>query len=558
MSSSLIQRRLIVYRSGDFAYGDINIHLEREGYVQYQSQKGPQIRGAFYRNEREGECIIDFADDSIFTGYYSRDQKNGFGEFSSDKECFQGYFMGGALDGYGRYFSKTNYYEGFWENGKMDGYGIEIMSNSDAYLGEYRKGKKEGLGFYLFAKGGYYYGFFKNNEKTEMGVLYNTNYNCYYIGEWKNDHRNGRGRQISEDGSIYNGFYLNDRRSDCGIMEYANGATYMGEWLNNARHGKGRMDKDGKVISGNFKYNEFTIACAVDLDEVLKPVYSQSLPRNMESYLNQKGYRACREMTVDSELHGVLVPGLLDILRDRAGYGEIKGHIFRKLRYLLKDRLNLSDMARQIYKSFTIAPNNEEILKIFKEVLPEPLEQGTVPVKWVCLNLNDKKQPELILPHMLVTNDCILGSGTEVHTGLQYSIDGVIGVHGTLHVFLKLGTETRTLNCIAGPNYLTGIDDKEIKFFLLPDLKLWKGFFIQDAPEDKKIIRYYMKIEENFIYGFGRDSVAVYIVSGKVSDPDIDDTDQRKITNFSLRYSSGYSVHFQGRLDEHDEIVKFA
>ena len=78
----------------------------------------------------------------------------------------------------------------------MHNYKIEIMSNSDVYLGEYVRGRKEGLGFYLYEKGGYYYGFFKNNEKTEMGVLYNTNYNCYYIGEFRNDERNGRGMQM--------------------------------------------------------------------------------------------------------------------------------------------------------------------------------------------------------------------------------------------------------------------------------------------------------------------------------------------------------------------------
>ena len=191
-----ISKKLIVYQNGDFAFGDISTDLKRQGYVEYQSIRGPQVVGQFHTNDRNGEVQINFDESSLFTGFYKKDSKNGFGFFKSETECFQGNFVDGQLSGYGRYWSDQTFYEGFWSEGKMSGYGVEIMSNSDCCLGEYNKGKKDGLGFYLFAKGGYYYGFFKNNEKTEMGALYNVDYNCYYLGEFRNDLRNGRGMQM--------------------------------------------------------------------------------------------------------------------------------------------------------------------------------------------------------------------------------------------------------------------------------------------------------------------------------------------------------------------------
>jgi hypothetical protein len=64
-------------------------------------------------------------------------------------------------------------------------------------------------------------------------------------------------------------------------MDYHTGAIYMGEWKNNLRHSKGRMEKEGIVTSGNWEYNQYVVACAVDLDEVLKKVYDHKMPASL-------------------------------------------------------------------------------------------------------------------------------------------------------------------------------------------------------------------------------------------------------------------------------------
>lgn len=189
-------KKLVVYRNGDFAFGDLDRENRRQGFVRYQSSRGPHLMGNFEKNEREGQFRVDFDPVTVYAGGYHTDAKDGVGIFRMEKEELIGKFEKGHLNGYGRYFTENSYYEGFFVDSKMDGYGIEILSNSDCYIGEFKRGRKEGLGFYLYNKGGYYYGFFKNGEKHEMGVQYLANYDCYYIGQFNEDMRSGRGMQM--------------------------------------------------------------------------------------------------------------------------------------------------------------------------------------------------------------------------------------------------------------------------------------------------------------------------------------------------------------------------
>lgn len=337
-------------------------------------------------------------------------------------------------------------------------------------------------------------------------------------------------------------------------MDYGNGSIYIGGWLNNNRHGKGRMEKDHKVISGNFKQNAFQLACAVDLDEVMKPINQTDLPRNMEGYLRKRAYIPCEVRVPNLELNNILKPSLNQILKEKCCLGELKGHMYRKLRYLLKDKVALRDISIQVHRAFSVPPNNNEILKIFGDIIPIELETGKTKVAWFGLNFTDKKEPEFNLEHMIITNDCVLGHGTEEFSEKKYTIDGVCGEQGSIFIFLNLGGTIRTLNCISGPNYLTGIDSKENKFFLIPDLHLYKGFFIENDPTNKRVIRYYMRLYDKVIYGFGRDAIGVYMLSGEVYSPVQKDEDQRKIVKFKIHYVAGYSVAMIGRIDKQNEI----
>ena len=85
----------------------------------------------------------------------------------------------------------------------------------------------------------------------------------------------------------------------------------------------------------------------------------------------------------------------------------------------------------------------------------------------------------------------------------------------------KSSKETMKYTCVAGPNYLCGVDQDENKIVMIPDLDMWKGFFIEgEQVLDKTPISLYMKIFGDKILGFGRDKVGIFMISGKINEAD--------------------------------------
>lgn len=358
-----------------------------------------------------------------------------------------------------------------------------------------------------------------------------------------------------EDNSVYNGFFENGRRHGAGIMEYSNGGVYIGEWSRNLRDGKGRFENAGKIFSGNFKSDLFKMACAVDLDEILKDLNKAAIPHCLEAFYNANRVQIkTPQIKVDSLLYDFLNPGLLTVLRERCKQGKVRGHIFRKVRRLLADSTHLKDISRYIHLACNVVPKNNQILQIVREVIPQKLEVGQIPMKWYGINFNDKKAPEFEFKHMIITDDTIIGNGVD-ENGKEYTLDGICAENGGLYIFQKYDKEIKTMYCIAGPNYLAGIDSREVKFCLIPDLDMWKGFFIEESPEEKRTIRYFFRINGDILYGFGRDNLGVYFLTGTVNEASDGDPDKRRVIKITNNYSDQYSVELNGRLDAQNEIV---
>ena len=82
----------------------------------------------------------------------------------------------------------------------------------------------------------------------------------------------------------------------------------------------------------------------------------------MESYLKLKSFQPCEVLYPSGDLSEIIQPGLIEILREKCCSGTIKGHIFRKIRYLLKNKVSIRDLSIQMHKAFNTPPNNSEIL----------------------------------------------------------------------------------------------------------------------------------------------------------------------------------------------------
>jgi hypothetical protein len=472
----------------------------------------------------------------------------------------EGYFKDGVLSGYGRSITNESLlYEGFFSDNKKDGYGIEVQPNSDCYFGEFKGNRKEGLGLYLFAKGGYYYGFFKNNEKSGLGVLYTKYNHSYYFGHFENDKKSGRGTEVCKDYSVYHGFYEQNRRSGPGVMEYSNKSTYIGEWKTGMRSGKGRFESGALVTSGHWEYDKIKFASAVDLDEIMKPFYQQTLPANMKAHLKAIDYKYPTQIFPNPVLSTYLKPVLLDLLKQKAAQGFIRGSIFKKICTLLYNSRVIKEVTQGIYNAFRNIPNHETAFSPIGSSIDIKFQSGQHKIRWLGVNYDNKKKPTFTFDHMIVSNDILFGFGTEDNQ--SYNLDGMCMADGgvVINQYFQTSSERNRYTCIAGPNYLAGVDQDENKVFLIPEQDMWKGFFTSDVEvRDKLAISLYMKIyNSELIYGFGRDKISIYMVSGKIVKAPPTDPDQRRIATFAMRYEKGYMVEFTGRF-EVDEIVRCA
>lgn len=398
-----LKEKLIIYKNGDFAKGTFNQNNEREGKVVYYNTKGFRLEGSFKNNKRQGPANIKFSKGE-FKGSYKEDKKDGLGIFDGENETYTGEFKDGYYDGYGRYIDTDGWiYEGYWKEGKKDGFGVEILPGSDLYIGEFKRDKKDGLGLYLFAQGGFYYGIFRKGEKSQMGVLYTQNQKSYYFGEFINDKKSGRGYEYYPDGSKYDGYFESNQREGPGIMDYATGAIYMGEWKSNSRHGKGRMEKSGIVTSGNWEYNRYVLACAVDLDDVLNQIYSRQMPLSLQGYLSDFDHEMCPYVIPQIELNALIEPPFILYVRDLNSNGIVRGPIFRTLRTLTESKTSVKEFSKNIYKIFSTIPDANQILNIFKGIIPPEFESGKVKFEWSCLSFGDRKRQKFKFDNFLIS-----------------------------------------------------------------------------------------------------------------------------------------------------------
>jgi hypothetical protein len=150
----------------------------------------------------------------------------------------------------------------------------------------------------------------------------------------------------------------------------------------------------------------------------------------------------------------------------------------------------------------------------------------------------------------------IYGFGTDDR---DYTLDGICLPEGCAQIYQKYrsGKEDRSFTCVAGPNYFAGIDNEETKICLIPDLDMWKGYYFRnDMPQEKPLIVHYLRIyDDDKIYGFGRDKIGIFCISGQLREPSGSENDRRKIAEFDQIYEKNYCVEFTGRFDG-EEIVR--
>ncbi|KAG8443491.1 hypothetical protein GDO86_012042 [Hymenochirus boettgeri] len=213
---------------GDFKFGQedgfgISLIPNSSG-DQYDCYKCHWRRGSM-----EGYGICEYADESVYKGYFKENMRHGFGIFESlapDTQPFK--------------------YTGNWYKGKRSGYGVgESTNKGERYIGMWLDGNRHGPGIILTDSGACYQGIFSSNKMVGTGVL------------------------LSENSTVYEGEFTEDRlMTGKGKMTFSNGFTLVGTFNRNTASG---LQTQG-VLNTQFGHHEDAVKQKYQLGSGLFPV----------------------------------------------------------------------------------------------------------------------------------------------------------------------------------------------------------------------------------------------------------------------------------------------
>ncbi|KAM3909778.1 ALS2 C-terminal-like protein isoform 2-T2 [Leptodactylus fuscus] len=182
---------------GDFKYG------QEDGFgiclIPDSSSDRYDCYKCHWRNGAiQGYGICEYADESVYKGYFKDNMRHGFGIFENRSSTATAWK-----------------YTGNWEGDKRSGYGVwESSDNSERYIGMWQENQRHGLGIVLLNTGSCYQGVFNANKLVGPGVL------------------------VTEDSSMYEGEFTEECfLSGKGKLTFANGFTLVGTFNKTAHNG---------------------------------------------------------------------------------------------------------------------------------------------------------------------------------------------------------------------------------------------------------------------------------------------------------------------------------
>ncbi|OCT75387.1 ALS2 C-terminal-like protein isoform X1 [Xenopus laevis] len=177
----------------------------------------------------QGYGICEYADESVYKGYFKDNMRHGFGILESmapDADPFK--------------------YTGNWDKDKRSGYGVwESKNKGERYIGMWLKNNRHGPAIILTDSGACYQGTFHSNKMSGTGIL------------------------LSEDSTMYEGEFTEDRlMAGKGKLTFSNGFTLIGTFN---RHASLGLHTQG-VLNTTSAHDDETIKRKFQLGSELFPV----------------------------------------------------------------------------------------------------------------------------------------------------------------------------------------------------------------------------------------------------------------------------------------------
>lgn len=190
------------------------------------------------KKECEGNCsdgfgIKTYNDNSIYTGFFTNNLRNGVGFYAYSDGSFSG---------------------GEWKDDNKTGFTLYSWSDKSVFYGYFSNDKYNGLGVYIDEQGKMSGGNYSNGTLIQSYQLTPTGQTKGCVG---GDCQNGFGKIVYDDGSVFVGYFLNGQLSH-GNLVYKNGDSYIGQFTNNMKHGFGiYVWPEGSIFIGKYQNDNY-------------------------------------------------------------------------------------------------------------------------------------------------------------------------------------------------------------------------------------------------------------------------------------------------------------
>ncbi len=198
---------------GTWVNGEVNGYVTIR-YTNHNIYEGEYLKGL------QGKGKLIYADSSVYTGNFLKNNRSGYGEFVYHFGLtYKGNWVSNEIEGHGGFYetkTQNKLASGNWKTQNLrgfdliilgsNGYMVRFYANKDLYYGQSIDGLPNGIGTIIYNGGERYDGNFLTGRYDGYGhFLYNDK--SEYKGEWKNGLWEGFGTKVRQDRTEENGYY---------------------------------------------------------------------------------------------------------------------------------------------------------------------------------------------------------------------------------------------------------------------------------------------------------------------------------------------------------------
>ena len=163
------------------------VNNKADGYGLHTWMDGDRYEGEWKDMVRHGKGTDFFANGDVYTGEYAAGKPEGFGQYKwSNGNSFTGQFVGGMKHGKGKWKKEdtgsrcdsrarspqpTNQYDGYYERDKKHGYGEFTWESGNRYCGNYHEDERQGYGKMTWTDGSTYTGHWETGVQHGIGTM---------------------------------------------------------------------------------------------------------------------------------------------------------------------------------------------------------------------------------------------------------------------------------------------------------------------------------------------------------------------------------------------------